>query len=92
VRHFALFAVLLQAASAVVERALELTWAATRGATGRHYLLSGFTGRGTVVAVFAVVTWVMPLLWTVAYFALAHDHRRLARRAALGAALPTVLP
>ncbi|MES4890051.1 hypothetical protein [Streptomyces sp. NPDC096012] len=94
-RQFALFAVLLQAASAVVDRALELTWAATRGATGRHYFLTGFTGftgQGTAVAVSAVVTWVLPLLWTVAYFALAHDHRRLARRAALGAALPTVWP
>ncbi|MEU6669659.1 hypothetical protein [Streptomyces sp. NPDC046727] len=92
VRFFALFAVLLQAASAVVDRALELTWAFTRGASGRHMFFTGFTGRHTTDTVVALLTWTLPLLWTVAYFALLHDHRRLARYSALGAALPTLWP
>ncbi|MER6264429.1 hypothetical protein ABT203_33400 [Streptomyces sp900105245] len=91
-RHFALFAVLLQAAAAVVDRALELTWAFTRGAEGRHLFLTGFTGRGPSATVFAVLTWTLPLLWTVAWFALVHGRPRLARSAALGAALPTLWP
>ncbi|MFF8726850.1 hypothetical protein ACF073_10195 [Streptomyces sp. NPDC015171] len=92
VRLFALFAALLQAASAVVDRALELTWAFTHGASDRRMFLTGFTGRGTTDTVVAVLTWTLPLLWTVAYFALLHDRRRLARYSALAAALPTLWP
>ncbi|GAA3096610.1 hypothetical protein [Streptomyces echinatus] len=92
VRQFALFAVLLQAASAVVDRALGLTWSFTRGADERRLFLTGFTGRDTTDTVVAVLTWTLPLLWTVAYFALLHDHRRAARYSALVAALPTLWP
>ncbi|MET9449731.1 hypothetical protein [Streptomyces cinerochromogenes] len=92
VRLFALAAVLLQAASAVVDRTLELTWSFTHGASGRQMFLSGFTGRGATDTVVAVLTWTLPLLWTVAYFALLHDRRRPARYSALGAALPALWP
>ncbi|MEU5079655.1 MULTISPECIES: hypothetical protein [Streptomyces] len=91
-RLFALFAVLLQAASVVVDRALELTWTFTRGAEGRQMFVTGFTGAGPTRTAVAVLTWVLPLLWTVAYFALLHDRRRPARCAALGAALPALWP
>ncbi|BCM65339.1 hypothetical protein ACWDUC_12255 [Streptomyces tricolor] len=92
VRLFALSAVLLLAVSAVVDRVLELTWAFTRGASGRQMFLTGFTGRNTTETVVAVLTWTLPLLWAVAYFALLHDHRRLARYSAFGAALPALWP
>ncbi|MEU3416342.1 hypothetical protein ABZ760_34730 [Streptomyces sp. NPDC006658] len=92
VRLFAVLAVGLQATSAVVDRALALTWALTRGAEGRHLFLIGFTGAGPARTAVAVLTWVLPLLWAVAYFALLHDRRRPARYAALGAALPTLWP
>ena len=45
VRHFALVAVLLQAAAAVVDRIMNLTWASTHGARQWDMFLSGFTGR-----------------------------------------------
>lgn len=89
VRHFALFAVLLQAAAAVVDRALEVTWAGTHG---WEMFLSGFTGRGPVPAGVAVAQWVLPLLWTVGWFALFHERRGLARGCVLAAALPTLWP
>ncbi|MFI1505455.1 hypothetical protein [Streptomyces sp. NPDC020597] len=92
VRLFALCAVLLQAAAAVADRALELTWTSTHGAFGRHVFLSGFTGRGPVVASAAVAAWALPLLWTVGYFALLRDRRRTARISVLLAALPTLWP
>ncbi|MFE9899590.1 hypothetical protein [Streptomyces achromogenes] len=92
VRLFALFAVLLQAASAIVDRALELTWTFTRGAEARQMFVTGFTGADPTRTAVAVLSWVLPLLWTVAYFALLHDRRRTARCAALGAALPTLWP
>jgi hypothetical protein len=92
VRLFALFAVLLQAASAVVDRAMSLTWASTGGARQWDMFESGFTGRGPVVAVAEVAEWVLPLLWTVGFFALLHDRRRLARTSVLLAALPTLWP
>ncbi|MEU1011312.1 hypothetical protein [Streptomyces sp. NPDC005890] len=92
VRLFALCALLLQAASAVTAPVLELTWAFTHGASGRQMFLTGFTGRSTTETVAAVLTWTLPLLWAVAYFALLHDRRRLARSAALGAALPALWP
>ncbi|MES9526084.1 hypothetical protein [Streptomyces capoamus] len=92
VRLFALSALLLQAASAVVSPVLQLTWAFTRGASGRRMFLTEFTGRSTTETVVAVLAWTLPLLWPVAYFALVHDRRRLARYAALGAALPALWP
>jgi hypothetical protein len=52
----------------------------------------GFTGHGVWADVGAVAQWFFPLLWTVAYFALLHDHRRLAQVSALVAALPTLWP
>ncbi|MGY4741675.1 hypothetical protein [Streptomyces sp. ATMOS53] len=92
VRLFALFAVLLQATAAVVDRVLELTWATTGGSAPWHMFLTGFTGGGAVRGVAAVAIWLLPLLWTVAYFALLHDRRRLAQVAALLAALPSLWP
>ncbi|WP_449349861.1 hypothetical protein [Streptomyces shaanxiensis] len=92
VRLFALFAVLLQAASAVVDRVLGLTWASTRGGSQWDLFTDGFTGHGVWAGVGAVAQWFLPLLWTVSYFALLHDHRRLAQVSALVAALPTLWP
>ncbi|MFJ9820135.1 hypothetical protein ACIRU3_33675 [Streptomyces sp. NPDC101151] len=92
VRLFALFAVLIQAAAAVVDLVLELTWAAGRGGAERHMFLSQFTDQGLLTAVVTAAQWILPLLWTVAYFALLHDRRRLARAAALLAAVPTLWP
>jgi len=92
VRHFALFAVLLQAAAAVVDRVLGLTWAGTHGGRDWDMFLSGFTGRGPLMNVVEVAEWVLPLLWTVGYFALLHGRPRLARASVLLAALPTLWP
>ncbi|ANS70090.1 hypothetical protein SLINC_7866 [Streptomyces lincolnensis] len=92
VRLFALFAVLLQAASVVVDRVLGLTWAATHGPAQWDMYVSGFTARGPALAVAEVAVWALPLLWTVAYFALLHGRLRLARVSALLAALPTLWP
>ncbi|MFE0524650.1 hypothetical protein [Streptomyces sp. NPDC058954] len=91
-RHFALFAVLLQAAAAVVDRIINLTWSSTHGGREWDMFLSGFTGRGALLGAVAVAQWVLPLLWTVGFFALVHDRRRLARAAVLLAALPTLWP
>ncbi|MFE3032050.1 hypothetical protein ACFXKY_10390 [Streptomyces canus] len=92
VRLFALFAVLLQAASAVVDRVLGLTWASTRGGGQWALFTDGFTGHGVWAGAGAVAQWFLPLLWTVAYFALLRDRRRLAQVSALVAALPTLWP
>ncbi|MFF7133236.1 hypothetical protein ACFZBZ_12880 [Streptomyces sp. NPDC008196] len=92
VRLFALFAVLLQAASAVVDRVLGLTWASTRGGRQWDIFVDGFTGHGVWAGAVGVSQWFLPLLWTVAYFALLRDHRRLAQASALVAAVPTLLP
>ncbi|MFF4906070.1 hypothetical protein [Streptomyces sp. NPDC001260] len=91
-RHFALFAVLLQAAAAVVDRIINLTWSSTHGGREWDMFLSGFTGRGALLGAVAVAQWVLPLLWTVGFFALVHDRRSLARAAVLLAALPTLWP
>ncbi|MEU9479838.1 hypothetical protein [Streptomyces sp. NPDC048191] len=91
-RLFALAAVLLLAASAVVAPILQLTWSFTRSGTERQLLLSDFTGHGVLAGTVAVAQWILPLGWTVAYFALLHDRRRLARTGALVAALPTLWP
>lgn len=92
VRLFALFAVLVQAAAAVVDLVLELGWAVGRGGPGQHLFLSQFTEQGLLTGVVTAAQWTLPLLWTVAYFALLHDRRRLARASALLAALPTLWP
>ena len=92
VRVFALCAVLLQAASAVVDWALALTWASSRGDGEGALFLFGFTGQGPARGALAVVQWTLPLLWTAGWFALVHDRRRLARAAVLTAALPTLWP
>lgn len=92
VRHFALFAVLLQAAAAIVDRVLALTWATTHGTRQWDMFLSGFTGQGVPTGVVEVAQRTLPLLWTVGFFALVHDRRRLARTAVLLAALPTLWP
>ncbi|GHI03822.1 hypothetical protein AQI88_08870 [Streptomyces cellostaticus] len=92
VRLFALFAVLIQAAAAVVDLVLEVTWAVSHGGAGRHLLLSQFTDQGLLTAVVTAAQWILPLLWTAAYFALLHDRRRLARASALLAALPNLWP
>jgi len=89
VRQFALFAVLVQAASAVVDRALELTWARGNGPAQWDLFLTRFNGRGPGNSVpVAVLEWTLPLLWTVAYAALLQGRRRLAVTAAAVAALP----
>ncbi|WP_405865089.1 MULTISPECIES: hypothetical protein [unclassified Streptomyces] len=92
VRHFALFAVLLQAAAAVVDRVLGLTWASTHGASDWDMFLSGFTGHGPLIGGVEIAEWTLPLLWTVGFFALLRDRRRLARASVLLAALPTLWP
>ncbi|MGW0418971.1 hypothetical protein [Streptomyces sp. NPDC003015] len=92
VRLFALFAVLLQAASAVADRVLGLTWASSRGGSQWDMFTHGFTGHGVWDGAGAVAQWFLPLLWTVAYVALLRDHRRLAQVSALVAALPTLWP
>ncbi|MFJ6739636.1 hypothetical protein ACIQOU_12115 [Streptomyces sp. NPDC091279] len=91
-RTFALFAVLLQAAAVLVERVLVLAYATTHGSAAWRMFLAGFTGGGPLDQVAAVAQWVLPLLWTAAFLALAHDRRRLARSCALLAALPTLWP
>ncbi|MFF7981364.1 hypothetical protein ACFZDK_19915 [Streptomyces sp. NPDC007901] len=92
VRLFAVFAVLVQAAAAVVDDTLDLTWSTTRGPAQRQWFLDRFTDQGLVHGAAAAAQWTLPLLWAVAYFALLHDRRRLARAAALLAALPTLWP
>ncbi|MFI6658596.1 hypothetical protein ACIBL8_24045 [Streptomyces sp. NPDC050523] len=91
VRHFALFAVLLQAAATVADRVLSLTWSSTHGRGQWDMFLSGFTGRGTL-GVVAVAQWILPLLWIAGFFALLHERRALARVAVLLAALPSLWP
>jgi hypothetical protein len=54
--------------------------------------MDGFTGHGVWAGAVGVAQWFLPLLWTVAYFALLRDHRRLAQASALVAAVPTLLP
>ncbi|MFF1301469.1 hypothetical protein [Streptomyces sp. NPDC058307] len=85
-------AVRLQAVSAVVDRVLGLTWASTRGGSEWDKFTDGFAGHGVWAGAGAVAQWFLPLLWTVAYFALLRDHRRLAQVSALVAALPTLWP
>ncbi|MEV7888834.1 hypothetical protein ACWD3I_32335 [Streptomyces sp. NPDC002817] len=92
VRHFALYAVLLQAAAVVSDEILRVTWSATRGAREWDMFLTGFAGGGRMDTVVTVAGWVLPLLWTVGFFALVHDRRRLARAAVLLAALPSLWP
>lgn len=91
-RLFALAAVLFLAASAVVEPVLRLAWSLTRGGAERRLFLADLTGHGPVAAAVAVAQWILPLGWTVAYFALLYDRRRLARTGALVAAVPTLWP
>jgi hypothetical protein len=92
IRLFALFAVLLQAASALVDRVLSLTWASTGGAARWDMFVSDFTTHGPWSTAVQVAEWTLPLLWTVGYFALLHDRRRLARVSVAVAALPTLWP
>ncbi|MGW2645781.1 hypothetical protein ACWC2T_12865 [Streptomyces sp. NPDC001393] len=91
-RLFALAAVLLLAASAIVEPVLQLTWWFTRGGAERRLFLADFTDHGLLAATVAVARWILPLGWTVAFFALLYDRRRLARIGALVAAVPTLWP
>ncbi|MFF7355883.1 MULTISPECIES: hypothetical protein [Streptomyces] len=91
-RLFALAAVLLLAASAVVEPILQLTWSLTRGGAQRRLFLSEFTGHGPLADTGAVAQWILPLGWTAAYFGLLYGRRRLARTGVLVAALPTLWP
>ncbi|MER6572373.1 hypothetical protein ABT288_40950 [Streptomyces sp. NPDC001093] len=91
-RLFALAAVLLLAASAVVEPVLRLTWFFTRGGAERRLFLADFTDHGLLAGTVAVAQWILPLGWTVAYFALLHDRRPLARIGALVAAVPSLWP
>ncbi|MEV5880708.1 hypothetical protein AB0L75_42360 [Streptomyces sp. NPDC052101] len=91
-RLFALAAVLILAASAVVEPVLRLTWSFTRGGAERSLYVSQFTDHGILAGTVAAAQWILPLGWTVAYFALLHDRRRLARIGVLVAALPTLWP
>ncbi|MEU5538690.1 hypothetical protein [Streptomyces sp. NPDC020362] len=92
VRLFALFAVLIQATAAVVDLVIEVTWAVSRGGGERHLFLSQFTDQGLLMGMVTAAQWILPLLWTVAYFALLHDRRGLARASALLAALPNLWP
>ncbi|GAA2068077.1 hypothetical protein GCM10009801_16100 [Streptomyces albiaxialis] len=91
-RHFALFALLLLAASSLADRVLSVTWATGGGHAERQMFLTGFTGQGPVRTAAAVAEWVLPLLWTAGYAALVRDRRRLARTCVLLAALPTLWP
>ncbi|EST36022.1 hypothetical protein [Streptomyces roseochromogenus] len=91
-RLFALAAVLLLAASAVVEPVLQLTWSFTRGGAERRWFVSGFIGHGVLAGTVAVAQWILPLGWAAAYFALLYGRRRLARIGVLVAALPTLWP
>ncbi|MEU4928152.1 hypothetical protein AB0G54_16810 [Streptomyces yokosukanensis] len=91
-RLFALAAVLLLAASAVVAPVLRLTWSFTRGGAQRRLFLSEFTDHGVLAGTVAVAQWVLPLGWAVAYFALLRHRPRLARLGVLAAALPSVWP
>ncbi|MFC9927687.1 hypothetical protein [Streptomyces sp. NPDC127190] len=92
VRVFVLWAVLLQAASAVVTPVLQLTWSFTRGSAERQMFLVEFTDHGPLAAAVAAAQWILPLGWAAAYFALLYDRRRLARICAAVAALPTLWP
>ncbi|MDN0197878.1 hypothetical protein [Streptomyces sp. S.PNR 29] len=92
VRLFALFAVLLQAGSALVDRVLSLTWASTGGPARWDMFVSDFTAHGPWSTAVQAAEWTLPLLWTVGYIALLHDRRRLARVSVLLAALPTLWP
>ncbi|MCA1221842.1 hypothetical protein [Streptomyces sp. 8L] len=90
VRLFAVCGVLLLAAQALTERVLTLVWA-QGSAEGRALFLSGFTDHGRVSGAREVALWVLPLLWTAAYGALARDSGRAARVLAALAAVPDTL-
>ncbi|MER6028883.1 hypothetical protein [Streptomyces sp. NPDC001851] len=91
-RLFALAAVLVLAASAVVAPVLQLTWSFTRGSAERRVFLADFTDHGVLDGTVALAQWVLPLGWTAAYFGLLYGRRRLARTGVLVAALPTLWP
>ncbi|MFI1156565.1 hypothetical protein [Streptomyces sioyaensis] len=88
VRLFALLSVLLQAASALTERAFSLTWFTGAPAPDRELFLGGFTGHGAAPGLYEATLWLLPLAWTVAYLALLRDRRRTAFVFAALAALP----
>lgn len=91
-RLFAPAAVLLLAASAVVEPILQLTWAFTGADAERQLFFSEFTDHGFLTGTGTVAQWILPLGWVAAYFGLLYDRRRLARIGVLAAALPTLWP
>ncbi|MEU8783443.1 hypothetical protein [Streptomyces sp. NPDC048637] len=92
VRLFALLSVLLQAASALTERAVFLTWANGAPVEDREMILGGFTGHGTLPGLYEAALWLLPLAWTVVYLALLRDRRRTAFVFAALAALPDLTP
>ncbi|MFI0907656.1 hypothetical protein ACH4TE_29700 [Streptomyces sioyaensis] len=88
VRLFALLSVLLQAASALTERAFSLAWFTGAPAPDRELFLGGFRGHGAAPVLHEAAWWLLPLAWTVAYLALLRDRRRTAFVFAALAALP----
>jgi hypothetical protein len=89
-RFFALCALLLQAASTLTDRVLSATWLGTTSTPHQAMSLMGWSGHGPLIAVRTSTEWILPLLWTVGYFALVGGHRRPARVCVVLAALPTV--
>lgn len=78
VRHFALFAVLLQAATALSSAALNLAWLSGSSEGRALFRTSVLDGGVLAVAGWAVV-WAPPVLWGWAYLALTGNRRRTAR-------------
>ncbi|MEW2518855.1 hypothetical protein [Actinacidiphila alni] len=91
VRHFALFALLLQAAATVTEAALSLAWS-SRSAYDRSLLLDVFTSDGGYGWARGVALWAAPPLWTAAYATLLRQRPRGARLFAAVAAVAASEP
>ncbi|SFE31669.1 hypothetical protein SAMN05216251_102473 [Actinacidiphila alni] len=91
VRHFALFALLLQAAATVTEAALSLAWS-SRSAYDRSLLLDVFTSDGGYGWARGVALWAAPPLWTAAYATLLRQRPRGARLFAVAAAVAASEP
>ncbi|MEV0263493.1 hypothetical protein AB0I49_19455 [Streptomyces sp. NPDC050617] len=90
VRLFALLSVLLQAASALTERAVSLAWFHGAAPADRDIYLDAFTRHGAFESARATAMWLLPLLWAAAYAALVRDRRTVALVCAALAALPSL--
>ncbi|MGW5529198.1 hypothetical protein [Streptomyces sp. SID1034] len=90
-RQFALFGVLLNAASALSGHALFLAWLGGAPAPDQERVASSFRGSGIWDSFpVQVALWVAPLAWAGAYVALVRDRRRAALVFAALAALPAL--